>query len=94
MQPTFGELAVYLPLSHFGQAKSFNLLKILRTFHPHHSHYIFVDANIFFGVLALLASCTLIIFFRPSYLRMRAEQEAAAQRILGFNSSNGSPVDT
>ena len=48
----------------------------------------FVDANIFFVVMAFISACVIILAFRPTYRRMRAEQESAAQRILGFNSSN------
>jgi len=48
----------------------------------------FKYSNIFFVAGAFVIACFLIICFKANYKRMRAEQEAAAQRILGFTSSD------
>ncbi|XP_067937928.1 solute carrier family 49 member A3-like [Watersipora subatra] len=48
----------------------------------------FIYSNVFFISMAFLAAAAFIIFFKASYKRMRAEQEAAAERILDFNSSD------
>lgn len=52
-------------------------------------NYLFIlDSNIFFNGTAFVICILLIIGFKANYKRMRAEQEAAAQRILGFHSSH------
>ena len=48
----------------------------------------FADSNIFFLAAGFLITVFLVVCFKANYKRVRAEQQAAAQRILGFTSSD------